>query len=76
MTYRCTFPVLVGSPINLGDDGFGMARIVPILGGNVEGPSLSGEILPGGADEQHIRADGFSSCRLFLQLGQTFHQTE
>jgi hypothetical protein len=60
MTYLCTFRVLVGVPVKLGNDGFGEARIVPILGGTVEGPGLSGEVLPGGADEQRIRADGLT----------------
>lgn len=60
MTFLCNFRVLVGAPVSLGDDGFGEARIVPILGGSVEGPGLSGEILPGGADEQRIRADGLT----------------
>lgn len=61
MTYRCTFRVRVSTPINLGDDGFCEARIVPILGGTVEVPGLSSEILTSGADEQRIRADGFFS---------------
>jgi hypothetical protein len=46
--------------VKLGDDGYGEARIVPILGGSVEGPGLSGTILPGGADEQRVRADGLT----------------
>lgn len=54
------FRVQVGSPVVLGNDGFGEARIVPILGGTVSGPGLSGTILPGGADEQRIRTDGLT----------------
>lgn len=60
MTPFATFRVEVGLPIALGNDGFGEARIVPILGGTVSGYSLSGVILPGGADEQRIRADGLT----------------
>ena len=60
MTLFTTFRVLVGPPITLGNDGFGEARIVPILGGTVDGPGLTGIILPGGADEQRIRADGLT----------------
>jgi hypothetical protein len=60
MTLFAEFRVHVGAPVALGNDGFGEARIVPILGGSVSGPGLSGAILPGGADEQRIRADGLT----------------
>ena len=60
MTLFAEFRVQVGSPVILGNDGFGEARIVPILGGTVSGPGLTGTILPGGADEQRIRADGLT----------------
>lgn len=48
----------VAAPIGFGAGPLGERRIVPILGGRVTGPRLSGEILPGGADYQLIRADG------------------
>ena len=54
------FRVQVGRPVVLGNDGFGEARTVPILGGTVTGATLTGSILPGGADEQRIRADGLT----------------
>ena len=60
MTPFATIRVLVGPPVTLGQTGFGEARIVPILGGTVSGPGLSGDILPGGTDEQAIRADGLT----------------
>ena len=60
MTPFAEFRVNVGPPISLGNDGFGEARIVPILGGTVSGKTLSGIIVPGGADEQRIRADGLT----------------
>jgi hypothetical protein len=44
--------------LQLGATPYGERRIVNILGGRVEGPKLSGRILPGGADWQIIRADG------------------
>ncbi|RWB42849.1 DUF3237 domain-containing protein [Mesorhizobium sp.] len=58
MTQFSEFRVQVGVPLKLGDDGFGEARIVPILGGTALGSGISGRILPGGTDEQRIRADG------------------
>jgi hypothetical protein len=43
---------------DLGPMPHGRRRIVPILGGTVRGPRLEGELVPGGADWQHVRADG------------------
>jgi uncharacterized protein DUF3237 len=43
---------------DLGVMPHGRRRIVPIFGGTVKGPRLEGEILPGGADWQHVRGDG------------------
>ena len=50
--------VRVDPPLTLGEAGGRKRRIVPIVGGRVEGPRLSGEILAGGADWQAIRPDG------------------
>jgi hypothetical protein len=50
--------VEVGQPITIGETGAGLRRVVPILGGTVEGPRLSGRVVPGGADFQILRADG------------------
>jgi hypothetical protein len=44
--------------LDLGQTARGHRRIVDILGGEVEGPRLEGEILPGGADWQIVRPDG------------------
>ena len=41
-----------------GKTPIGERRVINILGGSVEGPRLTGTILPGGADWQFIRADG------------------
>ncbi len=48
----------VGALVNLGAGPYGERRCVPLLGGSVSGPGLNGEILPGGADWQVLRADG------------------
>ncbi|NWG26200.1 MAG: DUF3237 domain-containing protein [Pseudorhodoplanes sp.] len=44
--------------IHVGTTPYGERRVINILGGRVEGPRLSGTILPGGADWQIVRADG------------------
>lgn len=43
---------------DLGVTSSGHRRIVDILGGDVTGPRLTGQILPGGADWQIVRPDG------------------
>jgi Protein of unknown function (DUF3237) len=43
---------------DLGQTARGHRRIIDILGGEVHGPKLTGEILPGGADWQIVRPDG------------------
>ncbi|MFO1081719.1 MAG: DUF3237 domain-containing protein [Reyranellaceae bacterium] len=43
---------------DLGTTARGHRRIIDILGGEVHGPRLVGEILPGGADWQIVRPDG------------------
>ena len=48
--------VQVDPPLILGEAGGRQRRIVPILGGRVEGPRLNGEVLAGGADWQRTRA--------------------
>ena len=50
--------VAVGTPLVIGQTQAGERRIVPITGGTFNGPRLSGEILPGGADWQVISPDG------------------
>ena len=48
----------VGPIQDLGETARGHRRIIDILGGEVHGPKVSGEILPGGADWQIVRPDG------------------
>lgn len=55
--YACTARVLLGDPIVVGQVPLGLRRYVPILGGTVSGPRLSGRILPAGGDSQVMRAD-------------------
>jgi hypothetical protein len=51
----------VADPLVVGELPNGTRRIIDILGGTVEGPGISGRILPGGADWQMIRReDGFT----------------
>ncbi|WP_135468281.1 DUF3237 domain-containing protein [Crenalkalicoccus roseus] len=68
--FVAAFTVAVGPPLGLGAVPGGERRVVPILGGRVEGPRLAGEVLPGGADFQLIRPDGVAEieARYALRL--------
>lgn len=48
----------VGEIQTMGGGPLGERRVVAITGGRFEGPQLKGEIVPGGADWQIVRADG------------------
>lgn len=50
----------VAAPIEVGDTPLGARRMIPILGGRVSGPRLSGRLLDSGVDYQIIRADGLA----------------
>jgi hypothetical protein len=50
----------IGAPLSGGRTARGERLHIPILGGRVEGPRLSGRIVPGGSDWPLIRPDGHS----------------
>jgi hypothetical protein len=50
--------VKVDKPMVIGESSHGLRRIVPILGGPVQGPALKGNVIAGGADWQYLRSDG------------------
>jgi len=58
LAFAFSVRVIVGPIQDLGQTARGHRRIIDILGGTAEGPRFQGEILPGGADWQVVRADG------------------
>ena len=58
--YVFSLAIKIGAPIVAGDFGYGVRRIIPILGGEVRGAGITGTILPHGADFQTIRPNGFT----------------
>ncbi|MGE3245457.1 MAG: DUF3237 domain-containing protein [Beijerinckiaceae bacterium] len=60
LEHICDVSVLVAKPFEIGDVGTGERRIINIDGGTLSGPRFSGKVLPGGADFQIIRPNGFT----------------
>jgi len=54
----CRITARVAPLVTLGAVPYGERRYVPIIGGEVEGEALAGEVLPGGTDWQILRQDG------------------
>jgi hypothetical protein len=53
--YVFTITARIGEVTTAGDIGHGVRRIIPIIGGEVRGPDVSGKVLAFGADFQIIR---------------------
>ena len=58
LRHLCEIFVELAQPLELGDAPRGRRRIIPIIGGRVEGDRLNGRILNLGADWQTVFADG------------------
>ena len=61
LTHIADVAIQVGQPITVGEMPDGLRRLVPILGGTIQGPRLKGAIVPAGADYQLIRRDGYTT---------------
>jgi hypothetical protein len=55
------FRAELAEPLELGQTLWGRRRVIPIAGGDFEGPALRGTILPGGADWQVVHPDGMAT---------------
>lgn len=60
LRHICTLAVALAPIREMGMGRGGQRRIVPIIGGEVTGPALSGRILEMGADWQTVFADGLA----------------
>jgi hypothetical protein len=68
LEFFCTLNVTVDKALIVGQTPHGTRRIIPITGGKVEGPGIKGEIIPGGADWQVVRADGVAELEAHYQF--------
>src|SRR5579871_6757371 len=60
--------VAVGAPQKVGAVPHGARTIVPITGGQFDGPRLRGKVLPGGGDWTLLRSDGVLELDLRVTL--------
>ena len=51
----------LGEPLELGQTLWGRRRVIPIAGGEFDGPRLRGTVLAGGADWQVVHPDGMAT---------------
>ena len=63
-----TVKILAAPPQKLGTVPHGIRSIVPVTGGDFEGPRLRGKILPGGGDWLLLRSDGVLELDLRITL--------
>ncbi len=68
LEFVCDLRVKLEEPYVVGSTPHGLRRIIPIIGGTVEGPNLKGEILRGGADWQVVREDGVAELEAHYQF--------
>jgi hypothetical protein len=60
LRFFADFAVQVGTPQQVGAGVRGTRRVIPIVGGTVQGDGWSGRVLPGGADFQLIVNPGYA----------------
>ncbi|MBB4052176.1 hypothetical protein GGR20_001819 [Devosia subaequoris] len=58
LTHFCTLEVALSRPMIIGDVHAASKRVIPIRGGTVTGPEISGTILDFGADWQRVFESG------------------
>lgn len=68
LEFFCELKVKVDPALEVGEVPRGVRRIIPIVGGTVEGPSIHGEILNSGADWQIVRKDGVTELEALYQF--------
>jgi len=63
-----TVAIAAGPPQRLGIVPHGTRSVIPITGGEFEGPQLRGKVLPGGGDWLLLRPDGVLELDLRITL--------
>jgi hypothetical protein len=63
-----TVRILAAPPQKIGAIPHGMRNIIPVTGGDFEGPRLRGRVMPGGGDWLLLRSDGVLELDLRITL--------
>jgi hypothetical protein len=63
-----TVRIIAAPPQKIGDTPHGMRSIVPVTGGDFEGPRLRGKVMPGGGDWLLLRSDAVLELDLRITL--------
>lgn len=68
LEFFCELQVKLNPALIVGETAHGTRRIIPIIGGTVDGPGIKGEIINGGADWQIVRKDGVTELEAHYQF--------
>jgi uncharacterized protein DUF3237 len=68
-----TVKIAAAPPQKLGTVPHGVRSVVPVIGGDFEGPRLRGKVLPGGGDWLLLRSDGVLELDLRITLETDDH---
>lgn len=68
LEFICELKVKLDPALIVGETALGTRRIIPIIGGTVEGPKIKGIIIRGGADWQTLRPDGVTDLEAHYQF--------
>ena len=70
LTFATEITASIGDPTMVGPVPGGLRAMVPIAGGTVSGPLLTGDIIPGGADWALLQPDGtaYVDARYIIRL--------
>jgi hypothetical protein len=68
-----TVKILAAPSLQLGTVPHGVRTVIPVTGGDFEGPRLRGKILPGGGDWLLLRPDGVLELDLRITLETDDH---
>lgn len=68
LAYEFTFEARLDEAVAVGDGPFGTRRVRPVLGGEVRGERISGELVGGGGDWVLVGPDGWGRLDVRLQI--------
>lgn len=68
LEFLCEIKAKLKPAMIVGETPHGTRRIIPVIGGTVEGPKIKGTVLEDGADWQIVRTDGVAELDAHYQF--------